>query len=501
MEKYVERPELIAAVEEAARSKNISKEDILEGMQKGIAKIAKAKYGYDRDIVAKIEPKTGVIKIFRREEVVDVIEDPEKENMQILLADATAKDPEAKIGDFLETELPLVDFGRGFAQTVRQVIMQSIKDAERVRQYNEFKDRVGEIISGTVKHAEYGNVYVDIGGRAEGYLGKEELIPRENLHTGDRVRAYIMEVRDDTRGPQIILSRTHPEFMAKLFTAEVPEIYEGIIEIKGVARDPGSKAKFAVYSKDSSLDPVGACVGMRGTRVQSIVTELQGEKVDIILWSPDIATFVVNALTPAKVSKVVLDEKSGKIEVVVPEDQYSLAIGRRGQNVRLASQIVGKSIDIMTEAQESERRQEEFKVKSALFIEALDIDEMIAQLLVSEGFMDIEEIAYVPLRELTSIQGFSEEIATELQNRALAYLEKTKNDTLSELKTLKVDDSLTSFEKFSLDQVLILARNDVKSLTDVADLAGDELQEMLPDLTLEEAGDIVMAARAICFED
>jgi N utilization substance protein A len=501
MENYLERPELIAAIEEAARSKNIDKADIFLGMEKGIAKIAKAKYGYDRDIVARINQKSGVIRLFGRQEVVETIENPEMENMQIVLANAQKINPELKVGEFIETELPLVEFGRGFAQTVRQVITQSIKDSERTRQYTEFKDREGEIISGTVKHAEYGNVIVDIGGRAEGFLGKDELIPRESLHTGDRVRALIMQVRDDSRGPQIILSRTHPNFMSKLFMQEVPEIYEGVIEIKAVARDPGSKAKLAVHSKDSSLDPVGACVGMRGTRVQSIVNELQGEKVDIVLWSADIGTFVVNALTPAKASKVVIDEKAGKIEVVVPEDQFSLAIGRRGQNVRLASQIVGKSIDILTEAQESERRQEEFKIKSALFIQALDIDEMIAQLLVSEGFMEIDEVAYVPMRELTSIQGFTEELATELQNRAKAYLEKTKNEIDSNLKKLNVAKDLLDFAELTPNQTLILAQKNVKTLMDVADLASDELQEMLPELNLETAGKIIMAARDICYKD
>ncbi|HSG65755.1 MAG TPA: transcription termination factor NusA, partial [Gammaproteobacteria bacterium] len=371
------------------------------------------------DIRAEIDRSSGEIRLARYMEVAEAVEN---EATQLTLDQARQRKPDAEIGEFLVDPLPPIDFGRIAAQTAKQVIVQKVREAERERQYDEYKDRVGEIVNGIVKRVEFGNVTVDLG-RGEAVVRREELLPRESFRRNDRIRAYIYDVRREQRGPQIFLSRTHPQFMAKLFGQEVPEIYDGIIEIRAVARDPGSRAKIAVISNDSSIDPVGACVGMRGSRVQAVVAELQGEKIDIIPWSPDPATFVVNALAPAEVSKVVLDEDAGKIEVVVPDEQLSLAIGRRGQNVRLASMLTGWEIDILTEHDESERRQAEFRTRSENFINALDVEDVIAHLLVTEGFTNVEEVAFVPIDELASIEGFDEEIAGELQNRARTYLE------------------------------------------------------------------------------
>src|ERR1700745_4094465 len=413
------RPELLQVADSVARDKGIDRDEVLEAMEQAIQKAGRSKYGQEYDIRAEIDRQNGEIRLLRFREVADAIEN---EANQIPLGEAQRLNPEAEIGDFITDPLPPIDFGRIAAQTAKQVIVQKVRDAERQRQYNEFKDRVGEIVNGLVKRVEFGNVVVDLG-RAAAILRRDELLPRESFRQGERVRAYIYDVRQEVRGPQIFLSRTHPQYMAKLFAQEVPEIYDGIIEIRAVARDPGSRAKIAVISNDHRIDPVGACVRMRGSRVQAVVAELQGEKIDIIPWSQDPATFVVNALAPAEVAKVVMDEEQRRIEVVVPDDQLSLAIGRRGQNVRLASQLTGWDIDILTEAQESERRTEEFRVRSQLFIDALDVDDVIAHLLVTEGFTKVEDVALVPLEDLSEIEGFDEGVANELRERARAFLQ------------------------------------------------------------------------------
>src|ERR1700682_4605305 len=414
------RPELLQGADTVARDKGIDKDEVLEAMEQAIQKAGRSKYGQEYDIRAEIDRRNGEIRLLRFREVAEAIEN---EATQIGLVEAQRLNPEAEIGDFITDPLPPIDFGRIAAQTAKQVIVQKVRDAERQRQFLEFRDRVGEIVNGLVKRVEFGNVVVDLG-RAEAMLRRDELLPRESFRQGERVRAYIYDVRQEPRGPQILLSRTHPQFMAKLFAQEVPEIYDGIIEIKAVARDPGSRAKIAVISRDSGIDPVGACVGMRGSRVQAVVGELQGEKIDIIPWSQDPATFVVNALAPAEVAKVVLDEETHRIEVIVPDDQLSLAIGRRGQNVRLASMLTGWDIDIMTEAEESERRQKEFAERTNIFMNALNVDEVIAHLLVTEGVGWLEEVAFVPVEDLAEIEGFDVDVATELQERARSALER-----------------------------------------------------------------------------
>src|SRR5271156_3786803 len=401
------RPELLQVADAVARDKGIDRDEVLDAMEQAIQKAGRSKYGHEHDIRAHIDRKNGEIQLAR---FMEVVEEVENELTQLTVAQAAKKKLSLAVGEFLVDPLPPIDFGRIAAQTAKQVIVQKVRDAERQRQFNEFKDRTGEIVNGLVKRVEFGNVVVDLG-RAEALLRRDELIPRELFRTGDRVRAYIFDVRQEQRGPQIFLSRTHPQFMAKLFGQEVPEIYDGIIEIKAVARDPGSRAKIAVISRDSGIDPVGACVGMRGSRVQAVVAELQGEKIDIVPWSPDPATFVVNALAPAEVAKVVMDEEQRRVEVIVPDDQLSLAIGRRGQNVRLGSQLTGWDIDILTEAEESERRTEEFRSRSQMFIDALDIDDVIAHLLVTEGFTSLEEVAYVAVEDLADIEGFDADVA------------------------------------------------------------------------------------------
>jgi N utilization substance protein A len=403
--------------------------------------------------------------------VVDKVENPATE---IQLDDARQRNPAAQPGDTIADRLPPLNYGRVASQAAKQVIVQKIRDAERDRQYQEYKDRIGEIVSGLVKRVEYGNVVVDLG-RGEGIIRRDELLPRELFRNGDRVRAYVYDVRREARGPQIFLSRTHPQFMAKLFAQEVPEIYDGIVEIRAVARDPGSRAKIAVISRDSSVDPVGACVGMRGSRVQAVVNELAGEKIDIILWSQDVATFVVNALAPAEVVKVVLDEVRERIEVVVPDAQLSLAIGRRGQNVRLASQLTGWDIDILTEQEESERRQKEFAERSKLFMEALDVDEMVAQLLTSEGFGSVDDLAFVPIEELAGIEGFDEETATELQTRAKEYLERQEAELDAKRKDLGVEDAMREVPGLTTAMMVALGENGVKTVEDLAGCATDDL--------------------------
>jgi N utilization substance protein A len=493
------RLELLQVADAVAREKGIDRDLVLEAMEQAITHAGKRKYGQEHDIRTEIDRKTGEIRLMRFLEVADPIVN---EATQIDLKSAQERNPAAEVGDFIADPLPPIDFGRIAAQTAKQVIVQKVREAERARQYEEYKDRVGEIASGLVKRSEYVGLTVDLG-RAEAVVRREDLLPHEKYRNGDRVRGYIYDVRRELRGPQIFMSRTHPQFMSKLFAQEVPEIYDGIIEIKAVARDPGSRAKIAVISRDSGIDPVGACVGMRGARVQAVVSELQGERIDIIQWSGNSATFIVNALAPAEVTKVVLDEESGRVEVVVPDDQLSLAIGRRGQNVRLASQLTGWSIDILTEAEESDRRQEEFRSRSRLFMAALDVDEVIAHLLVTEGFTTVEDVAYVPVADLASVESFDEEIAAQLQERAKEYLAEQEARLTERWHALGVDEAVAALPGLTAARLVELGERNIKSLDDVADLAGDELIEALGAIapTAEEANAIIMAARAHWFPE
>jgi N utilization substance protein A len=501
------RLELLQIADAVAREKTIDRRIVIAAMEDAIQKAAKSRYGAETDVRAEIDAKTGEIRLQR---LLEVVETPEDTSKHIALEDARLRNPAAQVGDYMSEPLPPIDYGRIAASSAKQVIMQKVREAERDRQYEDYKDRIGEIVNGTVKRVEYGNVIVDLG-RGEAIIRRDELIPRETFRYGDRVRAYVYDVRREQRGPQIFLSRTHPQFMAKLFTMEVPEIYDGIITIKSVARDPGSRAKIAVVSRDSSIDPVGACVGMRGSRVQAVVGELAGERIDIIPWNPDAATFIVNSLQPAEVTKVVLDEDAERIEVVVPDDQLSLAIGRRGQNVRLASQLTGWDIDILTEDEESERRQKEFAERTQVFTAALDVDEMVAQLLASEGFASVEEVALVDLGELASIEGFDEETAEELQNRAREHLEKLEAEQDQERKSLGVADDLKEVPGITTAMMVALGKNDIKSLEDLAYCAVDDLIGWTErkdgettrfegaltgfEISREEAEGIVMAAR------
>ena len=496
------RPELLQVAETVARDKGIQRDEVLEAMEQAIQKAGRSKYGHEHDIRANIDRITGEITLARFVEVMEDRDAIENDVTQTELATARIKHPEIEAGQFIIDPLPPIDFGRIAAQTAMQVIVQKVRESERARQYQEYKDRVGEVVNGLVKRIEFGNVIVDLG-KSEGLLRRDESIPREHFNNGDRVRAYILDVREEARGPQIFLSRTHPQFMAKLFTQEVPEIYDGIIEIKAVARDPGSRAKVAVISNDSSIDPVGPCIGMRGSRVQAVVGELQGEKIDIIQWSADPAAFIVNALAPAEVSKVVLDEEKNKIEVVVPDEQLSLAIGRRGQNVRLGSQLTGWDIDILTEAEESERRNQEFVKRSEMFIQALDVDDVIAHLLVTEGFSTVEEVAFVPLDDLMDIEGFDEDISNELRERARAYL-ATLDEKMDEQRAeLGVSDEVAAIEGLAPTMLVALGNAGVKTLDDLADLASDELLEIVVDGSMNEdsANAVIMAARAHWFDD
>jgi N utilization substance protein A len=499
--------ELVQIADAVAREKGIDIEIVLAAMADAIQKAAKARYGAENDIRVEINPKTGETRLLRAVEVVELVEN---DDTQISLAIAQRENPEAQIGDEIIDELPPVEFGRIATQAAKQVIVQRVREAEREQQFEEFKDRVGEIINGVVKRVEYGNVVLDLG-RGEAVVRRDNLIPREVFRPGDRIRAYIQNVRREMRGPQIILSRSDPAFMAKLFGQEVPEIYDGVIEIRAVARDPGSRAKIAVISSDPGIDPVGACVGMRGSRVQAVVNELQGEKVDIIPWSEDAAAFIVNALAPAEVSKVVLDEDIQRIEVVVPDEQLSLAIGRRGQNVRLASQLTGWDIDIMTEAQESERRQAEFAERTETFMGALDVDEMIAQLLASEGFATVEEVAFVPLDEITYIEGFDDETAQEIQDRARDFLDQQNAALTEQRREMGVEDALAEITELTPAMLVRLGENDLKTLEDFAGCVTDDLTGWFEtverkrvrqdgildgfDISPEEAEALIMSAR------
>ena len=499
MDTAVSRPELLLVADAVAREKAIDREEVLEAMEQAIQKAGRAKYGHEKDIRATIDRKNGDVRLSRWTEAVETVEN---EETQIPGHIARKFKPELQLGEFIVDPLPPIDFGRIAAQTAKQVIVQRVREYERKRQYDEFKDRVGEIINGVVKRTEYGNLMVELG-KAEALLRRDELIQRENFRNGDRVRAYIYDVREEPRGPQIFLSRTHPGFLAKLFAQEVPEIYDGIIEIKAVSRDPGSRAKMAVISRDSAIDPVGACVGMRGSRVQAVVADLQGEKIDIIPWSAQAATFVVNALAPAEVTKVVLDEEAGRVEVVVPDDQLSLAIGRRGQNVRLASQLTRWDIDILTEAEESERRQEEFRRRSGQFVEALDVDDVIAGLLVTEGFTSVEELAFTPEDEVAAIEGFDDNVASELIRRAEMFITRRDTELTDKRIELGVTDDVAEIDVFTPAMLVALGEKGVKSLDDLADLASDELIEIVGADKVDEAtaNDVIMAARAHWFED
>ena len=465
------RLELLQIADAVAREKTIDRKIVLQAMEEAIESAAKARYGAENDIRCEIDPKTGETKLTRVETVVETVEN---DNTQVSLEAARKRRADAKLGDTFVEHLPPLDFGRVAAQNAKQKIIQKVRDAERDRQFCEYKDRIGEICNGTVKRVEYGNVIVDLG-RAEGIIRRDEMIPRENVRYGDRIRALIYDVRREQRGPQIFLSRAKPEFMMKLFQMEVPEIYDGTVEIKSCARDPGSRAKIAVISKDSSIEPVGACIGMRGQRVQAVVGELQGEKIDIIQWKQEEAEFIVNALAPAEVTKVVLDEDSNRIEVVVPESQLSLAIGRRGQNVRLASQLTGWDIDILTEAEESERRQKEFAERSQLFMDALDVDEVIAQLLVTEGFATVEEVAFVEIAEVAHIEGFDEGTAEEIQTRAREFLEKQEAERDAKRRELGVADDMAKVAGVTTLMMVRLGENNIKTVEDLADCATDEL--------------------------
>ncbi|NNC73207.1 MAG: transcription termination/antitermination protein NusA [Sphingomonadaceae bacterium] len=517
------KAELLAIADAVAKEKIIDKAIVIEAMEDAIQRAAKQRYGQENDIRAKLDAETGDLRLWR---VVEVVEEVEDHFTQVDLKQGQKLQDGASVGDFIVDPLPPIEFGRIAAQASKQVIFQKVREAERERQFEEFKDRAGEIITGVVKRVEFGHVVVDLG-RAEGVIRRDAQIPREIVRVGDRIRSLILKVVRENRGPQIFLTRAHPDFMRKLFAQEVPEIYDGIIEIKAAARDPGSRAKIGVISHDGSIDPVGACVGMKGSRVQAVVQEMHGEKIDIIPWSDDLATFVVNALQPAQVARVVIDEEEERIEVVVPEDQLSLAIGRRGQNVRLASQLTGSAIDIMTEDESNEKRQQEFIDRSEMFMNELDVDETLSQLLVAEGFSEMEEVAYVDPSEIAAIEGLDDEIAGELQTRAVEALEKREEASRAKRKELGVEDALGEMPYLTEAMLVTLGEAGIKTLDDLADLATDELIEKKPrqqrrrdqdaiaskrtedkggvlgaySFTEEQGNEIIMAARAHWFED
>lgn len=496
------RPEIVMVADTVAREKNIDKEDVFQAMEIAIQKSARSKYGSEHDIRAHIDRKNGAISLARYREVIADDAEKENETTQLFLDEAQAYDENIKVGEFIIDALPPIDFGRIAAQTAKQVIVQKVRDAERNKQFEEYKEKIGTIINGTVKRVEFNSITVDIG-KTEAVLRREEIIPREKFKVGDRIRAYVLDVRRENKGPQIFLSRTCPEFLAKLFTSEVPEIYDGIIQIMGVARDPGSKAKIAVKTDDVTIDAVGSCVGLRGIRVQAVMNELQGERIDIVPYSEDKAQYMVSALSPSEVTKVVIDEENNRIEAVVPQEQFSMAIGRRGQNVRLASLLLGCDIDVLTEEQEQERRSNENKVRSQRFMEALDVDEMIAHLLIAEGFSNVDEVAMVDLSELSEIEGFDEEVAQELQNRAQEYVENRNKEFEKKSKSLGIDEKLQAIEGLDKDMLLALANANIRNVDDLGDLATDELIEILGEdtLSVKEAEKVIMAARAHWFEE
>jgi len=501
--------EILRIAETVAQEKMIEKEIVLSALEEAIVKAAKNNYGEENEVVAEINQENGDILISRK---MLVVEDVKNKFLEIDLKDAKKINVAAQIGDELLDPLPPMDFGRIAAQSAKQVITSKVREAERERQYNEYKDRVGEVVNGIVKRAEFGNIVLDLG-KAEGVIRKDQIIPRENLRNGDRVKAYIYDVRSELKGPQIFLSRSHPQFMAKLFTQEVPEIYDGIISIKSVARDPGSRAKIAVSTDDNSIDPVGACVGMRGSRVQAVVNELQGEKIDIIKWSENVANLAIASLSPAEVLKVVLDEDQNKIEVVVSEEHLSLAIGRRGQNVKLATELTSWEIDILTEDEESSKRQEDFTSKSKFFVDSLDVDETLAQLLVSEGFGAVEEILDTDKSELLAIEGFEEEIVEELIERSKRFIDEKDIKDNQKLKEFNVSKDLLEFNFLTKTMLVTLAENNIKTLEDFAGLTTDDLigyyedrhdknskvKGMLEEynLTKDEGDELIMEARKI----
>ena len=506
--------ELLRIVEAVATEKSIDREIILSSMESAIEKAAKTKFGLDNNIRAIIDRESGDINLHK---VLKIVETPINFNTEISLEHAIEKEKKenVKIGDEIFEQLPQVDLGRVAAQTARQVITQNVREAERERQYHDFIEKKGEILSGIVKRLEYGNLIVDLN-RAEAIITKDELIPREILKMGDRIKAYCYNVIRENKGQQIFLSRAHPKFMEKLFFQEVPEIYEGIIEIKSATRDPGSRAKISVSSKDSSIDPVGACVGMRGSRVQSVVNELHGEKIDIIHWSEDPAVLVVSALAPAEIQRVIIDDQNRRIEVILTEENLSKAIGRRGQNVRLASKLINYEIDILTAKEESEKRQLEFKDKTEIFIKNLEVDETLGQLLVAEGFSSIEEIHQSTLEEILKIEAIDENTAKELKERAEEYLKKEKEDIGKKLKELGVEDVLINFKGLTPGMLVTLGEKKIKTLKDFADLSTDELigsydekqgkrfkiEGFLEEFALakNEADDLIMNARNIVFK-
>ena len=514
LNKRSDKLELLRIAEAVANEKSIDKEYIIKSMETAIQKAARTRFGSDNEIRATIDRDTGEINLYK---VLIVVDKPENLNIEISLQDAIKKEgkKDLKIGEEILEQLPPVDFGRIAAQTAKQVITQNVREAERERQYNDFKDKVGEILSGIVKRTEYGNVIMDLN-RAEGIIRKEELIPRENVKNGDRIKAYCYDVIRENRGQQIFLSRAHPQFMAKLFFQEVPEIYDGVIEVKSVIRDPGSRAKICVSSNDTSIDPVGACVGMRGSRVQAVVNELQGEKIDIINWSEDPATLAVRALAPAEIQKVIIDDENRRLEVILNEENLSKAIGRRGQNVRLASKLMDFEIDILTDKEESEKRQVEFKNKSENFIKNLELDATLGQLLVAEGFSTIEEINQSTTEEIQKIDGIDEDTAKELKERSKEYMKKESEEISKKLKDLGVEEGLINLKGLTPGMLVTLGEKNIRKLKDFAELASDELiggfdelkgekikiQGYLEDFALskKEADDLIMSAREIAFQ-
>ncbi len=497
--------EILQVADAVAREKGIPRESIISALKEAIATVSKRKYGHDHLIRVEINERTGQIDIFRDRTIVENAEDHDTE---ISLADAKVRQPNAALGDIISDDLPPIDFGRVTSQTVKQVVIQKVRDAEREKQYQDFKNRIGEIVTGTVKRLEYGNLIVDFG-KTETILSKDQIIPREIFRPGDRVRAYIVDVRRETKGHQIFLSRTHPNFLLQLFSQEVPEIYDNVVTIKNVARDPGSRAKCAVTSTDPSIDPVGACIGPRGTRVTAVYNELQGEKIDIIQWSPDLATFAVNAITSkskdsvVEVSKIIIDEDRGVIEAIVPDDQLSLAIGRRGQNVRLASELIGWTINVMSETDESARSIEEFNKISQDFADNLNVEEVIGQLLASEGFKTLEEVAYVPAEDLLDIEGFEEELVQELQNRAVEHIEKQREETKNAWKTANVAAEILDLPHVTDELMVAFGKNNIATLDDVADLARDEFVDLFPDFKIsdEKIDEMIMTAREHWFDE
>ena len=501
--------EILRIAETVAQEKMIDKEIVLAALEEAIVKAAKTSYGEENEVIAEINPENGEILISRK---LLVVKDVKNKFLEIDLKSAKKINAAAEIDDELLDPLPPLDFGRVAAQSAKQVITSKVREAERERQYGEYKDRIGEVVNGIVKRSEFGNIILDLG-KAEGVIRKDQTIPRENLRNGDRVKAYIYDVRSEVKGPQIFLSRSHPQFMAKLFTQEVPEIYDGIINIKSVARDAGSRAKIAVYTEDGAIDPVGACVGMRGSRVQAVVNELQGEKIDIIKWSPDIANLAISSLSPAEVLKVVMDEDQNKIEVVVSEAHLSLAIGRRGQNVKLATELTGWEIDILTEDEDSAKRQQDFNEKTKNFVDLLDVDETLSQLLVSEGFSSVEEIVEAEKDELMSIEGFDEDIVLELIERSEKSIERVEKENIQILNNLNVDESLMNFNFLNKAMLVNLAQNEIKTLDDFAGLTTDDLLGYYEDrhdknskvqgileefnLTKDEGDQLILEARKI----